>query len=44
MDIIKIGTLNTQNSKINRQGGITEDGSDNSMLLATILRNQDIIF
>lgn len=30
MDTIKIGTLNTQNSKINRTGGITLDGKNNS--------------
>ena len=31
---IKIGTLNTQNSKINRTGGITIEGNDNAKILA----------
>lgn len=34
MDTIKIGTLNTQNSKINRTGGITSEGKDNTEILA----------
>ena len=34
MSTIKIGTLNTQNSKINRTGGITNEGIDNTKILA----------
>lgn len=39
MDTIKIGTLNTQNSKINRTGGITPEGIDNSKILAEHIKN-----
>lgn len=34
MDIMKVGTLNVQNSKINRSGGITLEGVDNIQILA----------
>lgn len=34
MDTIKIGTLNAQNSKVNRTGGITPEGIDNTKILA----------
>lgn len=39
MDTIKIGTLNTQNNKINRSGGLTTDGMDNSVNLAQHIEN-----
>lgn len=34
MDVIKIGTLNCQNNKVNRNGGLRENGIDNTELLA----------
>ena len=35
---IKIGTLNCQNSKINRNGGINENGIDNSKILSSYIQ------
>ncbi len=40
MDTIKVGTLNIQNSKINRDGGI-KDGIDNTTLLADHIESND---
>ncbi len=33
-DTIKIGTINLQNNKVNRKGGLKEDGTDTSKLVA----------
>ena len=44
MDTIRIGTLNTQNSKINRTGGITKDGIDNAEVLAKHIENNSYYF
>lgn len=44
MDTIKIGTLNTQNNKINRTGGITPEGTDNSSILANHIENAGYYF
>lgn len=44
MDTIKIGTLNAQNSKINRTGGITKEGLDNSKILANHIENTGYYF
>ena len=33
-DIIKIGTVNLQNNRINRSGGLREDGVDTAKLVA----------
>ena len=44
MDSIKIGTLNVQNSKINRTGGITPDGIDNAKVLANHIENTGYYF
>lgn len=44
MDTIRIGTLNAQNSKINRMGGITPDGIDNAQVLANHIENTGYYF
>lgn len=44
MDTIRIGTLNAQNSKINRTGGITSEGKDNSQILAEHIENSGYYF
>lgn len=44
MDTIKIGTLNTQNSKVNRTGGIAPDGKDNAKTLAKHIENTGYYF
>lgn len=44
MNTIKIGTLNTQNNKVNRNGGITIDGVDNSKILANHIENNGYYF
>ena len=44
MDTIRIGTLNTQNNKTNRTGGVTKDGIDNSKLLAQHINNSGYYF
>lgn len=44
MNIIRIGSLNTQNSKINRTGGITPDGKDNAKILAEHIENSGYYF
>ena len=44
MDTIRIGSLNTQNSRINRTGGITSDGKDNSKILAEHIEDSGYYF
>lgn len=44
MDTIRIGSLNTQNSKVNRAGGITPDGKDNAKILANHIENSGYYF
>lgn len=44
MNTIKIGTLNVQNNKINRTGGITIDGIDNVQLLVQHINNNGYYF
>ena len=44
MDTIRIGSLNTQNSKTNRTGGITSDGKDNSKILAEHIEDSGYYF
>lgn len=44
MNTIRIGSLNTQNSKINRTGGITPDGKDNAKILAEHIENSGYYF
>lgn len=44
MTTIKIGTLNTQNNEINRNGGLTPDGSNNAEILADHIRNTGYYF
>lgn len=44
MSTIKIGTLNTQNSKVNREGGITKEGLDNSKILADYIEKTGYYF
>lgn len=44
MSTIKIGTLNAQNSKINRTGGITLEGLDNTKILANHIENTGYYF
>lgn len=39
-DTIKIGTINLQNNKINRKGGLREDGTDASRLVAQHIEEQ----
>ena len=44
MDTIRIGTLNAQNSKINRTGGITKDGINNAEVLAAHIEKNGYYF
>lgn len=44
METIKIGTLNTQNSKVNRTGGIMSDGKDNALALAQHIESECYYF
>lgn len=44
MDIMRVGTLNVQNSKINRSGGITLEGVDNTQILAKHIQNTGYYF
>lgn len=45
MDIIRrIGTINTQNSKVNRKGDITAEGVDNSAILADYIKSNSYYF
>lgn len=44
MDTIRIGTLNAQNNKVNRSGGITEDGVDNTLVLANHIEDTGYYF
>ena len=40
MDTIKIGTINLQNNKINRNGGLKENGIDNAIILANHIEEE----
>lgn len=42
--MFKIGILNTRNNKINRAGGIREDGKDNAKLIAEHINKADYLF
>ncbi|MBQ9318119.1 MAG: hypothetical protein IJR82_00605 [Bacilli bacterium] len=45
MDIIRrIGTINMQNSKVNRKGDITAEGVDNSAILADYIKSNSYYF
>jgi len=44
MDTIKIGSLNAQNNKINRSGGITPGGQNNAEILAQHIENTGYYF
>lgn len=44
MDIIRIGTLNTQNNKVNRLGGLDSNGVDNAEILAEHIENNSYYF
>lgn len=44
MDFIKIGTMNTKDNKINRNGGIREDGTNNAKLLSDIIKEKEFDF
>ena len=44
MSTIKIGTLNTQNSKTNRTGGLTSDGLDNAQIPANHIEKTGYYF
>ncbi len=44
MDIIRIGTLNTQNNKVNRLGGLDSNGVDNAKILAGHIENNGYYF
>ena len=44
MDTIRIGSLNAQNSRVNRTGGITPDGKDNAKILADHIENSGYYF
>lgn len=44
MNTIRIGSLNIQNSKVNRTGGITPDGKDNTKILAEHIENSGYYF
>ena len=44
MDTIRIGSLNAQNSRVNRSGGITPDGKDNAKILADHIENSGYYF
>ena len=44
MDTIRIGSLNAQNSRVNRTGGITADGKDNAKILANHIENSGYYF
>ena len=45
MDIIRrIGTINMQNSKVNRKGDITAEGVDNSTILADYIKSNSYYF
>lgn len=44
MNTIRIGSLNIQNSKVNRTGGITTDGKDNTKILADHIENSGYYF
>lgn len=44
MNTIRIGSLNTQNNKVNRTGGITADGKDNAKILANHIENSGYYF
>ena len=42
--IMKIGLLNTRNDKINQNGGIRKDGTDNAKLIAHHIEENDYLF
>ena len=42
--IMKIGLLNTRNDKVNQNGGIREDGTDNAKLIANHIEKNDYTF
>lgn len=44
MSTIRIGTLNVQNNKTNRTGGINSSGSDNTEILGNFIENNDFYF
>lgn len=44
MELIRIGTINVQNSRINRSGGITDKGIDNAQVLANHIENTGYYF
>lgn len=41
MDYIRVGTMNTKDDKINRNGGIREDGTNNAKLVSCIIKERD---
>lgn len=44
MSTVRIGTLNVQNSKINRSGGITPEGKDNTEALGNFIEDNSFYF
>lgn len=42
-EIIRVGTFNVENSKVNRAGGLRPDGLDNSELLAKEIQGFDLL-
>lgn len=41
MDYIRVGTMNTKDNKINRNGGIREDGINNAKIVSDIIKEKN---
>ncbi len=41
MSYIRVGTMNTKDNKINRNGGIQEDGTNNAKLVSDIIKEKE---